>query len=101
MNWLLPNSRAGHLALWLISVFFILLFFLVLFTISWNVFEWEEAQSVFIPATVVLMGASAFSAFGASLVSIFKYKERSWLVFGCFMIGLVAIFFAVGEIFPH
>ena len=47
-------------------------------------------------------GASAIAAFIAGIIAIIKNKERSVLVFISSLVGLLVLFFVLGEVFsPH
>jgi len=55
-----------------------------------------------IPVAIIPAGLSAIAAFILGLVSIIKFKERSWLVYGVSLIGLLVLWFVIGEVvIPH
>jgi len=65
-------------------------------------FMMKSAVRFFLIAEGLLAIVSGLAAFFLGIVSIVKYKERSVLIFLASFVGLLALFFLLGEfLFPH
>ena len=100
---LLPKTPLGK---WLVG--FVIAFFLLLATGMFvvSVLGQEGGETFFdnlwISIPMLGAGASAIAAFIAGIIAIIKNKERSILVIIAAMIGLLVLWFVVGEILvPH
>jgi hypothetical protein len=99
----LPKTRLG---VW--SVGFLFAFFLLLATgiVVVSVFNQEGGETfldnLWISIPMLSAGASAIASFFTGIVAIIKSKERSILVFVTSLIGLLVLWFVIGEILvPH
>jgi len=95
---ILPTTRLGKWSCGLIMTFFLLL---VLVVIIVNVFNQEGGKTFFdnlfisIPMLSAVTAAIAASITG--IISMWKHKERSVLVFLATAIGFLVLFFVLGE----
>ena len=95
---ILPTTRLGRWSCGLIMAFFLLL---VLVTIIVNLFNQEGGKTFFdnlfisIPMLSAVTAAIAASITG--IISMWKHKERSILVFTATTTGLLIVLFVLGE----
>ncbi|OGY24460.1 MAG: hypothetical protein A2172_04920 [Candidatus Woykebacteria bacterium RBG_13_40_15] len=99
----LPKTTLGK---W--SVGLVVLFFLLLATgmTAVSVFKQEGGETIFdnlwISIPMLSAGAAAIAALITGIISIWKSKERAILVFVATLIGLLVLWFIIGEILaPH
>ena len=100
---LLPKTTLGKWSVGLIIAFFLLLATGIAVV---SVFKQEGGETFFdnlwISIPMLSAGAAAIAAFFTGALSIWKSKERAVLVFVASLIGLLVLWFVVGEILsPH
>jgi len=99
----IPKTLLGKWSVGLIVAFFLLL--ATGMTVV-SVFRQEGGETFFdnfwISIPMLSAGAAAIAAFFTGALSIWKSKERAILVFIATLIGLIVLWFVVGEIvMPH
>jgi len=99
----LPKTKLGKWSMWLIVAFFLLLATGIAVV---SVFKQEGGETFFdnlwISIPMLNAVASAIAAFITGIIAIIKNKERSILVIITTVIGLLVLWFVVGEILvPH
>lgn len=99
----MPKTILGKWSVGLIITFFLLL--ATGMTVV-SVFKQEGGETFFdnlwISIPMLSAGAAAIAAFFTGIISIWKSKERSILVFVASLIGLLALWFIIGGILvPH
>ena len=101
----IPKTQLGKWSVGLAVAFFLLLA-TGMFVVSVQGPHDTHGETIFSnPALSVPMlsaGAAIVAAFFSGIISILKHKERSVLVFIATLIGLLALWFMIGEILsPH
>jgi hypothetical protein len=101
--YVLPKTKLGKWSAGLVVLFFLLL--ATGMTVV-SVFKQEGGETFFdnlwISIPMLSAGAAAIAAFVTGIISIWKSKERSALVFVVSLIGLLVLWFVLGEILvPH
>ena len=95
---ILPTTRLGRWSCGLIAAFFILL---VLVVIIVNVFNQEGGKTfldnLFISIPMLSAVTAAIASSITGIISMWKHKERSVLVFTATTIGLLIVLFVLGE----
>ena len=99
----MPKTKLGKWSVGLIIAFFLLLATGVTVV---SVFKQEGGKTFFdnlwISIPMLGAGASAIAAFITGIIAVIKQKERSILVILGALIGLLVLWFVVGEILvPH
>ncbi len=99
----LPKTNLGKWSVGLIATFFLLL--AAGMTVV-SVFKQEGGETFFdnlwISVPMLSAGAAATAAFFAGIIAVIKQKERSILVIITILLGLLVLWFVVGEILvPH
>ena len=100
---IIPKTSLGKWSVRLIVLFFLLLA-TGIFIISRQGPRTDETFFDNPAASIPMLGAgaSAIAAFFTGILSIWKYKERSILVFVATAIGLLVLWFVLGEVlYPH
>lgn len=95
-----PHTKPGWWAVWLTAAF------VVLFLINSFVFMPLSSdapwQHILLPFYGIFMLLCGLGAGIASLIAIFRQRERSWLVWLPLLPGLWVLFMVIGELlFPH
>jgi len=103
----MPKTRLGKWSMWFIVVFlglFISTQIIAAIGRAFGGFEPERAPiyQILFPAAVIPAGLSGILAFILGLISVIKFKERSWITYFAILIGFLVLIFALGEsLFPH
>jgi hypothetical protein len=100
---ILPTSQLAKKSMVL------LLFALAMFALAnivVTVFHQNGGENIFsnlyISISMLITGLAIMASFVTSVISIWKYKERSVLITVPLIIGLLTMFFLIGEIIsPH
>ncbi len=100
--YLLPKTRLGKLSIGLIIAFFLLLITSMLIVASGQ----EGGETIFdnlwISIPMISGVICAIASFITGIISIIRKKERAILVFISTAIGLLVLWFVIGEILvPH
>lgn len=101
------KTKLGRWSVWLITIFFALFILVqIVAAIGRAQGAFEPERSLFyaiaLPAIIIPAGLSGIAAFIIGLISIIKFKERSWLVYLSCFVGLLVLLFVLGEfLFPH
>ena len=100
--YLLPKTSLGKLSIGLIIAFFLLLI-LTMFIVSTGQTGGETIfDNLFISIPMISAAISAIASFFIGIISIIKKKERSIIVYISILIGLLVLWFVIGEILvPH
>lgn len=98
----IPKTNLGRWSLRLIMAFFLFLIFAMLIVASGQ----EGGDTIFdnllISIPMIFAGISAIGSFITGIISIIKKKERAIVVFASTLIGLLILWFVIGELaFPH
>lgn len=101
---ILPVTKLGKWSLILLVGFFLLFIFTTVVIVG--LFHQEGGNSftdnLFISIPMFSAFGCAIAAFVAGVVSVWKYKERSLLVFVPIGLGLIITLFIIGELTtPH
>jgi hypothetical protein len=90
----MPESKLGKWAGALLVVFLVSLLALIIFL---NVLDFRRGSAaLLVPGTLMMMAGVA--AFIAGVISLFKYKDRSFLVIAAAIFGFFAVLMFVMEI---
>lgn len=100
---ILPQTKLGRWSIGLAIAFFVLL---ATGRVVVKVFGQEGGETfldnLWISVPMLGAGASIVAAFFVGVVSIWKQKERAILVFIVSLIGLIGLWFMIGELLvPH
>lgn len=91
----LPKTRLGKWSVGLIIIFFLLF-------VMGNLIVRLQGPKFLLSIPMFGAGATAILAFFTGIISIIKNKERSIPVFVATLIGLLVLWFVLGEIlYPH
>ncbi|MFH1209212.1 MAG: hypothetical protein V1663_00265 [archaeon] len=102
LRFFLPQTKLGKISVWLITVSFLLLALMRFFVFLGQRGGETFFDNLYLGIPGILAGISIISAFFIGIWSIIKYKERSVFVFISTLIGLIGLFFLIGEItVPH
>lgn len=94
-----PNTKLGKWSFWLIIIFFLLLVFSnIIVSIQGPIANQTFFSNPLLSVPMVLAGISAISSFVIGIISIIKKKERAISVFISSLIGLLVLWFVVGEV---
>ena len=99
----MPKTKLGKWSVGLVIAFFLLL---ATGMIVVSVFHQTGGDTIFdnlwISISMLSAGASAIAATFTGIVSVWRQKERAILVFVSSLIGLLVLWFVLGEILvPH
>ena len=103
----MPKTRLGKWSIGLIAAFFLLFILVQIIAAagrSQGAFDSDSVNiyKILIPVTIIPAGISGVVAFFTGIIAIWKYKERSILVYVATLIGLLVLWFVLGEILvPH
>ena len=95
---LLPTTRLGKWSIGLIiSLFLFFLLGMAIVTLGHQTGGKTFFDNLYIAIPMFIAGISGIAAFITGIICIFKYKERSLLVFVSSFVGLAVLIFLLGE----
>ncbi|OGY20963.1 MAG: hypothetical protein A2113_01510 [Candidatus Woykebacteria bacterium GWA1_44_8] len=100
---MMPKTRLGKWSIRLIIALFLSLGLFILLIASGLGEKGADTLDLSDPLTIILLlpllvaGAAGIAAFFTGIISIWRHKERSILVFAATAIGLYILFFSLGE----